>query len=236
MSLPKIDYPIYTIKIPSTDKNCKFRPFLVKEEKLLLMAKESSESSDILIAIKQVVNNCCLEKNFDVNKLAIFDLEYVFIKLRSLSVDNVVKLSYKDTEDEKDYSFDVDLSKIEVVFPKNVDNNIKITDKSGILMKYPSANLYDDKEFLNLEKDYLFELIIRCMDKIYLEDNIYEIKDYSKKDLEEFLDGLSLKTFEQINNFLTNTPKLEYVINYKNSLEHDRKVVLNSLNDFFMFR
>lgn len=235
-NLPKIDYPVYKIKIPSTKKEHQFRPFLVKEEKLLLMAKESEAASDVLSAIKQIINNCSIDPKFEINKLALFDLEYIFLKLRSVSVDNVVKVSYKDNEDQKVYDFEIELDKVEVKFPEKVNNNISITNKSGIIMKYPSASLYDDKEFLSLEKDYMFELIIRCIESIYYEDQIYQCKDYKKKDLNDFLESLDIKTFEKVQNFLLSVPKMEYVIEYKNSLGNDRKIVLNSLNDFFTWR
>ena len=236
MSLPKISYPTYTIKVPSTKKNVKFRPFLVKEEKLLLMAKESENNSDILLSIKQIVNNCCLDENFDNEKMTIFDLEYIFIKLRAFSVDNIVKVSYKDEEDGQNYEFEVDLNAVEVEFPEKNENNIKISDTFGILMKYPSASLYEDKDFLNLDKDYLFELIIRCIDKIYNGDNIYEAKNYTTKDLSEFLENLDSKTFVTIQDFLMNSPKLLHVLKYKNSLGKEKQITLSSLNDFFTFR
>lgn len=234
--LPKIDYPIYKIKVPSLKKEFQFRPFLVKEEKLLLMAKESASPRDILATIKQVVNNCSLDKKLDIDKLAIFDLEYIFLRLRAISVENNVKVAYRDKEDEQIYEFDVDLEKVEMVYPDKVSNNIKITGKSGLIMRYPPASLYDDEEFLNLEKDQLFELIIRCIESVYLEDNIYVTSDYSKEELEEFLGDLDIKTFEEIQKFLLSAPKMEYVIEYKNSLDHDRKIVLSSLSDFFSWR
>lgn len=234
MSLPKIQYPIYNINIPSLNIKFRFRPFLVKEEKLLLMAKESDNPSDMLNAIKQVVNNCLIDNNLDINKLAIFDLEYIFLKLRSLSVDNVVKLSYIDNEDNKTYNFELDLNTVEVKFPEKIDNNIKLSETSGIVMKYPSASLYDDKEFLNIEKDYMFELILKCLDKIYDGDNIYEAKDFKKSELSEFLENLNVKAFEDIKEFLLNIPKLYHEINYKNSLDNNRKIVLTDLSDFFM--
>ena len=236
MSLPKISYPTYTIKVPSTKKNVKFRPFLVKEEKLLLMAKESENNSDILLSIKQIVNNCCLDENFDNEKMTIFDLEYIFIKLRAFSVDNIVKVSYKDEEDGQNYEFEVDLNAVEVEFPEKNENNIKISDTFGILMKYPSASLYEDKDFLNLEKDYLFELIIRCIDKIYEGDNVFEAKNYTMKDLGDFLENLDSKTFVSIQDFLMNSPKLLHVMKYKNSLGNEKEIRLSSLNDFFTFR
>lgn len=235
-NLPKIDQPIFNIILPSTKENFKFRPFLVKEEKILLMAKESQNISDILTAIKQIVGNCSIDKKFNADKIALFDLEYVFLKIRSFSVNNIVKVAYRDNEDEKVYNFEVDLEKVEVKFPEQLNNVIKITDKSGIVMRHPPATLYDDQEFLNLEKEYLFELIIRCIDKIYNEEEVYEAKDYKKEDLSEFLENLSIKTFEEIQKFLVNTPKLEYVIKYQNELNNDREIVLSSLNDFFTWQ
>lgn len=200
------------------------------------MAKESENASDVLAAIKQIINNCSIDSKFDVNKLALFDLEYVFLKLRSISVDNMVKVSYKDNEDQKVYDFDIDLNKVEVKFPQKMENNIKITDKSGIVMKYPSAELYDDQEFLNLDKDYMFELIVRCIESIYYEDEVYSSKDYKKEELNDFLESLDIKTFDKIQKFLLSVPKMEYKINYKNELGNDREIVLNSLNDFFTWR
>ena len=234
--LPKIDHPIHNIEVPSLKKSFKFRPFLVKEEKLLLMAKESGVDSDVLGAIKQIINNCLLETTLNVNKMTIFDLEYVFLRLRSISVDNKVKVSYKDAEDQKVYDFEINLDDVKVEFPKKSNNNIKITAKSGLTMKYPSASLYEDKEFLSLEKDYLFELIVRCIDTIYYEEEVYPAKDYKKQYLSEYLENLDIKTFQQIQDFLINAPKMVYKIKYKNSLDHDREIVLNSLNDFFTWR
>lgn len=233
--LPKVSYPIHTIKIPSLNKSYKFRPFLVKEEKLLLMAKESEQASDILSTIKQIVNNCLLDE-LDINKLAVFDLEYIFIKIRAVSVDNIVKLSYKDNEDQETYNFSVDLNKVEIVFDKTANNNIKITDTMGLVLRYPPASLYDDNDFLNLQNDYMFELIIRCVDKIYVEDTMYDSKDYSREEIGKFLEELDIKTFEGIQNFLLSSPKIEHVIVYKNKMGNERRIVLNSLNDFFTWR
>jgi hypothetical protein len=236
-TLPKIDYPVYTIEVPSLKKNFRFRPFLVKEEKLLLMAKESESTADILTTVKQIINNCSVEtSNFDIDKLAIFDLEYIFLKLRAFSVDNVIKVAYKDLEDEKIYNLEIKLDEVKVKYPENAEANIKITDNSGIIMRYPSAKLYDDKEFLNLEKDYMFELIVRCIDSIYVGEEIYESKNYTAKELTDFLENLNIKSFESIQNFLMESPKLHHEIKYKNSLNNERTITYSSLNDFFMWR
>lgn len=235
-NLPKLDHPIHNIEIPSLKKNYKFRPFLVKEEKLLLMAKEGGNDSDVLAAIKQIVNNCSLDPKLDISKLAVFDLEYIFLRLRAFSVDNKIKLSYKDNEDEKVYEFEIELDEVKVIFPEKIENTIKITSKSGLSLKYPSAALYEDKEFLSLDKDYLFQLIIRCIENIYFEDQVYPAREYKRQELEDFLENLDIKTFQKIQEFLINVPKMNYTIKYKNSLEHDREIVLSSLNDFFTWR
>ena len=234
--LPKIDYPIYTIEVPSTRQKVKFRPFLVKEEKLLLMARESENTADILTAVKQIVNNCSIDPNFDVDKLAIFDLELIFIKLRAFSIDNILKVAYKDFEDEKIYNFEINLLDVKVIFPEKSEKHIKITEKSGLTMKYPPSTLYDDQEFLKLEKNYLFELISRCIDSIYYEDQVFDAKNYSKEELSEFLENLNIKTFDEIQTFLLESPKIYHKIEYKNSLDHDRTIEYSSLNDFFMWR
>lgn len=235
-TLPKIDYPILNIKIPSTKKEFMFRPFLVKEEKILLMAKESANDADIFVAIKQIVQNCCLDKKFDVDNLPIFDLEYIFLKLRSFSIDSIIKIAYRDSEDQKIYDFEINLEEIKVVFPKKVNNTIKINENVGIVMKYPSASLYSDEEFLKLEKDQLFELIIRCVDKIYDGEEVFETRDFSKKDISEFLENLNIKVFEKVHDFLMNVPKISHTIKYKNSLGTEKEISFNSLNDFFSWR
>lgn len=236
MSLPKIQHPTFRIIVPSTKKQLTFRPFLVKEEKILLIAKTGEDSTDILSAVKQVVNNCCEEKNFNINKLTIFDIEYIFLKIRANSVSNKVNLTFKDLEDEKEYQFEVDLNTVEVEYPKNADTKIIIDEKMGIMMKYPSASIYDDKDFMKLGKDSLFELIIRCIDKIYKNDEMFDASSYTRDELIEFLDNLNVNTFEKIQQFLTNSPTMKHVLNYKNSFGNDRKIELTTLTDFFTLR
>ena len=237
MSLPKIMYPQFDILIPSTGKKMKFRQFFVKEEKILLVAKSSEDDNDILTAIKQVVNNCSLDDAFDIDKVSVFDLEYLFLKIRAISVSNVIKLSFKDFEDEKIYDFEVDLNQVEVEMPKDVSNKINIFGKNGIVMRYPSASIYSDKEFLTSSvEDASIELIIRCIDKVYDAESVYDAKTVSREELLEFINNIDIKSFEKINEFLSNAPKLKHVIDYKNSLGNDRKITLTTLNDFFTLR
>lgn len=236
MSLPKFSYPTFSIEIPSTKKKYAFRPFLVKEEKILLMAKASEQESDILVGIKQIVNNCCLEDGFDVDKLTLFDLEYVFIKIRAQSVSDTVSVSYRDNEDNKVYDFDIDLNSIKIIFPENIEDVVKIDENSGIKLKYPEASIYEDKEFLSSGNDAFFQLIIRCLDKIYEGDEIYDCKNYTHKDLSDYLENLDVKTFEKIRDFMMNQPQLSYKIVYNNSLGNARTIELTSLSDFFTLR
>ena len=235
MALPKIDYPIFSLTIPSTKKEIKFRPFLVKEEKILLMAKTSEQEKDMILAIKQVVNNCAIDK-IDVEKLALFDIEYLFLRIRSQSVNNIVSVTYKDNEDDSNYEFDIDLNEVEVVFPEKQEKIIPLSETSGIVMKYPEASLYDDKEFLESGEEVFYQLVLRCIEKIYDEENVYDIRNHSLQEVADYIENLDVKTFEKIREFMVNQPKMSYVINYKNRLGNDRKIELTTLSDFFTLR
>jgi len=233
MPLPKIKHPIFEFVVPSTNKKESFRPFLVKEEKILLMAKTSEEPNEILRAVKQVVNNCALSKSFDVDRLAIFDIEYLFMQLRAISVNNIVKVSYRDNEDDEIYEFSIDLKEVKVQFPEKIDRVIKITDKMGIQMRYPTASIFDDKDFFGSGDDAFYELVIRCIDKIYDGDEIYDPTEYSKEEVEQFLDDCGIETFEKVQMFMSNVPKLYHKLEYKNKNGNQRVIELTSLTDFF---
>ena len=235
MSLPKIEYPLFKIEIPSTKKKVTFRPFLVKEEKILLIAKASELDSDILIAIKQVVNNCAIDP-IDVDKLSLFDLEFVFLQIRAQSVNNIVNVSYRDTEDEQVYDFEIDLNEVTVKFPEKLDNKIEISGTTGIIMKYPEASLYEDKDFLSSGDEAFYQLILRCIEKFYDEESVYDAKQYSLKEIEDYVENLDIKTFDKIRDFILEQPRLSYEITYKNKLGNDRKIELTTLSDFFTLR
>lgn len=234
MPLPKINTPMFDFIIPSSKKKIKIRPMLVKEEKLLLMAKESNENGDILNAIKQVVNNCIVDSDIDIDKFPIFDLEYLFIKIRSISVSNISKVSYRDNEDNKIYDFEIDLDKIQVIFPESVEKRIMLSDDTGIVLKYPDASLYSDDVFINNSETEVFEMMaLNCIEKIFSGDEMHSPKDYTKEELIEFLENMDINSFNKFREFTGNLPRMEYIINYKNELGNDRKIVLSSLNDFF---
>jgi hypothetical protein len=233
MPLPKIKHPMFDFVVPSTNKKEAFRPFLVKEEKILLMAKTSEEPNDMLKAVKQVVNNCALSKSFDVDRLAIFDIEYLFMQLRAVSVNNIVKVSYRDNEDGEVYDFMIDLKNVTVKFPEKVERVINVTDKVGIQMRYPPASIFDDRDFFTTGDDAFYELVLRCLDKIYDGEDIFNPADYSKEEVEQFLDECGIEAFEKIQTFMTSVPKLYHRLEYKNKNGNDRVIELTSLTDFF---
>ena len=234
MPLPKIDQPLFDMIIPSTGKKIVFRPFLVKEEKILLIAQQSGNDTEVIRAIKQILTRC-IQDDLDIDDLAIFDLEYMFLKLRSKSVNNIVKLSYRDTEDEKVYDFELNLDEIEVEMPEQINSKIEINENVGMTMKYPSASITDRMKDFDNEVDLMTFFIVNCIDTIYDEDSVYVADEFSEEEITEFLDGLDVKTFEKIRKFFENVPRLQHTITYKNSLGNERNIELSSIKDFFMW-
>ena len=233
MALPKIDKPLFEMAIPSQNRMVKFRPFLVKEEKILLMAQQSGSEKEIVLAIKQILQNCVADDKFDVDDLATFDLEYMFVKLRARSVNNVIKLSYEDLEDQKTYDFEVDLDDIDIIKNPEHTNKIKINDEVGIIMKYPSITLIDSVPETDDPLVVVDHLIKSCIDKIYDADNVYVAKEQPPEELREFIDNLDVQTYDKIRQFFDTLPRMHYEIKYENSLGNERVIELNKLSDFF---
>lgn len=238
MSLPKISYPITVVKIPGTNDKYGFRPMLVREEKILLMAKESAEDTDILSAIKQVVSNCAADQNFEVDKIPLFVLEYIFLKLRGISMGTEVRVSYRDHDDQQIYDFKINLNDVIIKWPENIESKVAITDTAGITLKYPQAALYSDANFLKTvgQGDAFYDLAVKCIDKIYNGDEVFEGKDFKHEDLLEFINLMDMKSFEKVRNYLDNLPSLYYKITYKNALGNEGKIELQTLGDFFTLR
>lgn len=233
MPLPKLQHPIYELTLPSTGQQVKFRPFLVREEKILLMAKQSEDPKEILRALKQIINNCTVEPQLDIDQLATFDLEYFFLKLRSKSVNNIVSLSYKDYEDEKIYTVEVDLDDVQVKRNPEHTNKIKINESIGLTLKYPSSEVYGKMMANENENEAALSAIRWCINTVYDEDNVYVLKDFSEKEVEEFIQSLDVNSLERILDFFRTMPKLHYEVKYVNSLGHTRVVELDTLSDFF---
>jgi hypothetical protein len=236
MALPKIQTPVFDIVIPSLNKAIEFRPFIVKEEKILLMAQQSTDQRDIVRAIKQIITNCCLDTSISVNQFTTTDLEYVFLKLRAKSVNNIIAIEYTDEEDGKMYKFDVDLDEVNVTKPKDVNNNIKINDDIGIIMCYPSAAIIDQIETFKDEVEILNFFIKKCIVEIYDEENVYPANEHTDQELQDFIDGMDVMSFDKIREYLDSAPKLNHVIKYTNSLGNEKEFVMDNLRDFFILR
>jgi hypothetical protein len=233
--LPKIDQPLFDLKVPSTGETVMFRPFLVKEEKLLLIAQESGNDTDMIRAIKQIVNNCIQDEGFKIDRCTTFDLEYMFLKIRAKSVNNIITVSYRDNEDGKVRDFEINLDHIEIEMPKNVEKNVKVGKNVGITMKYPPASIIDQiREFEN-EVDLMTFFIVNCIDTIYDDEEIHHSYDHTYEELAEFLDSLPVDAFDKIKDFFQTMPNLQYKIEYDNDNGNKRTIELNNIKDFFMW-
>lgn len=235
MALPKLDKPVFELEVPSFGKSLKFRPFTVKEEKILLIAQQERDEKAIILSIKQVINNCCIADNFDVDSLATFDLEYLFLKLRARSINNVIEVSYRDNEDDKVYDFEIDLDKVEMLQMDKVSNIIPINDEIGIKMKYPSVTIIDDAPVDATPGDMVEYLIRSCVESVYDAENVYPASEYTPEELTEWIDNLDIETFNKIRAFFDNLPQMYYKIEYTNSLGNDRVIELTTLSDFFIW-
>jgi hypothetical protein len=233
MSLPKIQYPIFELTLPSSKETVKYRPFTVKEEKLLLISQESEDQKERIRAMRQIVNNCCFDLSQDIGLLPSFDLEYCFLKIRSKSVGNIVELKYRDLTDNKIYNFEVDLDELEVTFSDDHNSTIKINDTLGIVMKYPTVELLNSIKTDIEDPETVFEVIKKCVATIYDEDNTYDTKDYTDKEIAEFVESIPAKAFEDITKFFETIPVLKHELHYKDSEGTDKTITLQGIDDFF---
>jgi hypothetical protein len=242
--LPKIDVPVYELTVPSNGKKIKFRPFTVKEEKLLLMAYQSDDAKYSVDTIIQVLNNCIIGE-VDVTSFPTFDIEYLFLHLRARSVGEVVNLKYRcnNTIETKEDGAEVkcngqvqiDLNVLEVEMQRSPEhtNKIEISDKLGIVMKYPRMNLIKN-ENIDDEFQVILDLIVDCIDYIYDEENLYYAKDSNKEELTEFLDSLQSKDLEKIKNFFDTMPKLRKTVDFKcKKCGYQEDMQLEGLQSFF---
>ena len=230
MSLPKLTAPIFTIEMPSNKKSVKFRPFTVKEEKLLLLASESEEPKFINDTITQVLNNCFID-DIDIGILATFDVEYLFIQLRAKSVNNIVKLRFKDDND-KVITQDIDLEDVKVHFDPNHTNKIQLNDEVSMVMKYPSFNMIE-KMSTNDNKE-LTEVISACIDKVYTAEEVMDLNDYTQAEVTTFIESFTSKNMREIEAFFNSLPKLKLEILYKDEETGDMiKREVSGLQSFF---
>jgi len=216
--LPKIDLPTFTIKVPSTNKEATFRPFVVKEEKLLLMASESNDSNEIIKTTKQVINNCLVSGDINVEKLAFFDVDYLFIALRSKSIGEVVDLKYKCNHVQEDGNqcrniFDVkmNITNYEVYGTDESKLNIELTNGIKLKMKYPTYTAMKTVNSSDNPFDKKIDLLVNCIDIIYDKDKVLTSKDFTKEELRVFLESLTESQFKKLDEFINDLPFFRFV-------------------------
>ena len=233
MALPKIDLPIYELILPSNGKKLQYRPFTVKEEKILLTAQQSKESEQIIIAIKQIVNNCIID--YDVDKLALFDLEYLMINIRSKSVDSNVEFEIEDPDTKEKVKLVLNLENVKVQRDERHTNKIQVDDTYTLFLKYPTIDDFSDiigKADLPPEKTY--EILMSCIDKLASEDDVYNFKDFNKKQVDEFIDSLNADVTKKIKIFFDTMPKVRHEMPYKNSNGEEKVFTIQGTQSFFM--
>lgn len=232
MALPKIDLPIFELTLPSTGEKVKYRPFTVKEEKILLVAQESKDPEQQILASRQVVNNCLINK--EASKLAMFDLEYILLSLRSKSVDNNVKFSIVDPDTKETINLDLDLDSVTITKNPNHTKEIKIGDYI-LYLKYPSID-----EFVKIAKmdkvDPLvsYFVMVSCLDKVASEDEVHKFEDYSSEEIDAFMENLQTDVVKQIETFFETMPKLRHELKYKNKNGDEKTFVIEGMQTFFI--
>ena len=238
MVLPRISTPTYELELPSTGQPIKYRPFLVKEEKLLVLALESEDTKQITTAIKTVIKNCIETKGVKVEILPTFDIEYLFLNIRAKSVGEEIEVNIICPDDEET-TVPVKINVDDIQVEKNPEHNkqIKVDDSIMMEMKYPSLDQFIKTNFdftRETNMDQSFDLIASCIDKIYTEDEVWAAADVSKKEILEFLEQMNSSQFKQIEKFFETMPKLSHTIKVKNpNTEVESEVVLEGLSSFF---
>ncbi len=237
MALPKINTPTYELEVPSTNEKIKYRPFLVKEEKILLIAMESGKNEDIVNAVKEIVSACTFEK-VDLGKIPMFDVEYIFLNIRAKSVGEVSNLKLLCPDDKETYAnVEIDLSEVMVQVDEEHSIKIELTDEMGIMMKYPTIDSLASTGISEITASNMFEIICSCIAQIYDKkgDEVFEAKDQTAKELLEFVEQLNTKQFQKLQMFFDTMPKLKHVVtieNPKTKVKSD--ITLTGLNDFFV--
>ena len=236
MALPKLTTPTYELEIPSTDEKIKYRPFLVKEEKILMMALESKSEKDITQAVKDIVSECTFNK-VNIDNMPMFDVEYIFLQVRSKSVGEVSKLKLLCPDDKKTYAdVEVDLNEVKVQVGEDHTNKIDLGNGMGIIMQYPSIDSFKDSGIRDINASNMLEVISTCILQIFEDEGkkVYNSKDQTSKELTDFIEQLNTKQFKDVQKFFDTMPKLKHEITIKNpKTKKESKITLTGLNDFF---
>ena len=238
MPLPTITTPSYELELPSTGKRIKYRPFLVKEEKLLVLALETEDTKQISTAIKTVLKSCIQSRGVKVDKLPTFDIEYLFLNIRGKSVGEEIEVNLIAPDDkETSVPVTINIDDIKISKSKNHSNKIKLDDSLMMEMKYPSLdefvkNNFDFTEEVNMDQS--FDLIASCIDKIYNDEEVWSTADCTKKEVKDFLEQMNSMQFKDIEKFFDDMPKLSHSVTFTNpKTKVESTVVLEGLSSFF---
>ena len=236
MALPKLTTPTYELEIPSTDEKISSRPFLVKEEKILLMAMESGKNEDIVNAVKQIVSECTFNK-LKLGTMPMFDVEYIFLNIRAKSIGEVSKLKLLCPDDNKTYAnVEVNLEEVQVQVSDDHTNKIELTDSMGMIMTYPTIDSFAESGIQQINANNMIDIIGSCVLQIY-EDNgekVYEAKDQTKKEMTEFIEQMNTTQFKKVQKFFDTMPRLKHTIKVRNpKTKKMNDITLAGLNDFF---
>ena len=240
MPLPTIETPTYELKLPSSNKKIKYRPFLVKEEKILIIALESQNQNDITNAVTDVLKKCILTKGIDVDSLPTFDIEYLFLNIRAKSIGEDIKLTVTCPDDrETKVPVTVYVDEIKVIKPKGHTTDIVLDDNMTLRMKYPSLTQFIENNFSIDDAsesivNKTFKVVADCMDTVYTEEDAWEAKDYTPSERLEFIEQLNSKQYKKVENFFATMPKLSHTIEVINPNTKEKgSVVLEGLANFF---
>ena len=233
MPLPVINAPIYELTIPSTGQTVQYRPFLVKEEKILLMANEGGEASEIVRAMKQIIGNC-IQDGYNTDNMPLFDVEYIFLKLRSKSVNEFSEVGFRCPECDEVNRIQIDLSSVEISTNDTHSNKIELTNDIGLIMKYPQLDSINMNDLQSTDVDTIFNVVSSCVDSIYQGEEIHDSGDYTKQEISEFINNLTQEQFLKIQQFFDTMPKLSHTVPYNCSkCEYDDPLLLEGLQNFF---
>ena len=234
MALPTMDLPTYDLVIPSNKKKIKFRPFLVKEEKILLMALETDNEQNIKNAVFDLLK-ACITTRIKLENLASFDLEYIFLNIRAVSVGEIVQMNITCQDDEKtQVKYNLNLTDVDVIFPEGHDSKIMLTDETGVIMKYPSFDGFVEGQFSQNKEFDVIKVVAESIDQIFQGDEVYDESTTSKKEFVQFVEGLTNSQLEKIQEFFETAPRLEHsfkVTNPNTGVESD--YTLRGLQSFF---
>ena len=241
MPLPTIETPTYELKLHSSNKKVRYRPFLVKEEKVLIIALESKNENEITNAVKEVLKKCILTKGIDVDSLPTFDIEYLFLNIRAKSIGEDIKLMVTCPDDnETKVPVTVYVDEIKIVKPKGHTKDIKLDDKLTLRMKYPSLNQFIENNFTTDDEaetlvDKTFRVVADCIDTIYTEEDAWDTKDYTPQERMDFVEQLNSSQYKKVEKFFSTMPKLTHTIEVVNPNTKEKgSVVLEGLANFFV--